>query len=108
MSYKINQTSEFEKEAKYLSRKYASFKNDLAVLAASLANDPKQGTSLGNNRYKIRLAITSKGKGKSGGARIITYVAVIKETLYFIGVYDKSEQTTMTDKEINARLKGLH
>lgn len=107
MSYKISQTSEFEKEAKYLAKKYASFKNDLAVLAASLADNPRQGTSLGNNRYKIRLAITSKGKGKSSGARIITYVAIIEETIFLVGVYDKSEQETMTDKEINERLKRL-
>lgn len=77
MSFKISQTSEFEKEAKYLAKKYASFKSNLADLAASLSENPRQGVSLGNNRYKIRFAITSKGKGKSGGGRLITYVAVL-------------------------------
>ena len=63
------------------------------------------GTPLGNNCYKIRLSITSKGKGKSGGARVITYVAVIKETIVLISIYDKSEQSAITDVEIKARLR---
>lgn len=107
MSFRIGQTSEFEKEAKYFAKKYASFKSDLAGLAASLSENPRQGISLGNNRYKIRFAITSKGRGKSGGARLITYVAIIANTVFLVGVYDKSEHATMTDKEINERLKGL-
>ncbi|CAN5873801.1 hypothetical protein BH11BAC7_BH11BAC7_16560 [soil metagenome] len=33
-----------------------------------LGEYPQVGTSIGNNCYKIRLAISSKGKGKSGDA----------------------------------------
>lgn len=105
MSYEIVQTAEFEREAKYLSKKYASFKNELARLAESLADNPKQGSPLGSNCYKIRLGISSKGKGKSGGARIITYVVVKQQSILLLGVYDKSEQQTMPNKEIAERLK---
>ena len=108
MSYKIIQTTEFEKEAKHLSKKYTSFKNDLTQLAASLAENPIQGTSLGNNCYKIRLAITSKGKGKSGGSRIITCVFAVDEEVLLVSVYDKSEQSTISDKEIKSRIKSYH
>ena len=74
MSYKILQTAEFEKEVKNLSKKYPFLKEDFAKLVSSLAENPTQGTSLGNDCYKIRFAIKSKGKGKSAGARIITCV----------------------------------
>lgn len=105
MSYEIIQALEFEKKAKYLAKKYPSFKNDLADLAESLAKDPKQGVSLGHNCYKIRLAITSKGKGKSGGARVITYVVIKQQSILLLGVCDKSEMETMSDQEIINRLK---
>jgi mRNA-degrading endonuclease RelE of RelBE toxin-antitoxin system len=76
MSYKISTIPLFDKQAKRLSKKYPSFKRDLATLIDKLSEEPKQGTALGNNFYKIRLAIASKGKGKSGGTRVITYVKV--------------------------------
>ncbi len=105
MSYKVVSTPDFERELKRLSRKHTSFKKDFSALLDLLEFNPQQGTSLGNNCYKIRLAIESKGGGKSGGARVITYVTVVKETVYLIGIFDKSEHQTMTDKEIKERLK---
>lgn len=84
MSYKIQTTPPFEKQAKKLARKYPSLKTDLLLLIESLETNPEQGTSLGNNFYKIRLAIKSKAKGKSGGARIITFVKVVKETVFLL------------------------
>ena len=58
------------------------------------------GTSLGKNCYKIRMAITSKAKGKSGGARVITYLRVVKNTVYLMDIYDKSEQASISEQEI--------
>jgi mRNA-degrading endonuclease RelE of RelBE toxin-antitoxin system len=104
MSYKIVPTIEFEKELKKLAKKYLSLKTDLQILAQSLSINPVQGVSLGNICYKIRLAITSKGKGKSGGARIITFVKVINETVLLI-TYDNSLKENITTKELNGRLK---
>jgi mRNA-degrading endonuclease RelE of RelBE toxin-antitoxin system len=71
MSFNIIPTPPFEKELKQLAKKYPSVKNDLAVLAAALQRDPKMGVPLGNDCYKIRMAISSKGKGKSGGIRVL-------------------------------------
>ena len=107
MSYKIIATSEFEKELKRLARKYSSLPNDYNSFLVSLEENPQQGTSLGNSCYKIRLSISSKGRGKSGGARIITYVFVKKETVYLLSIYDKSQKESMSNKEINERLKYL-
>ena len=67
----------------------------------------KQGEPIRHNCYKIRVAIQSKGKGKSGGARIITHLHVTKTTIYLLTIYDKSQHTNISDKEILALLKGI-
>lgn len=105
MSYNIIATPEFLKEAKKLGKKYRSLKEDLAVLIEELQQNPTLGTSLGDNCYKVRLAIKAKGKGKSGGARVITHLFIENETIYLLSLYDKSEQDSISDKEIKALLK---
>jgi len=105
MSYNIIATSEFLKEAKKLGKKYRSLKEDLAVLIEELQQNPTLGTALADNCYKIRLAIKSKGKGKSGGARVITHLFIENETIYLLSLYDKSEQNSISDKEIKDLLK---
>jgi hypothetical protein len=69
--------------------------------------EPKQGVNLGNNCYKIRLAIASKNKGKSGGARIITHVLIRDKTVFLLDIFDKSEQDNISDKELMALIKGF-
>ncbi|WP_291069249.1 MULTISPECIES: type II toxin-antitoxin system RelE family toxin [Empedobacter] len=105
MSYNIIATPEFLKEAKKLGKKYRSLKEDLAVLIEELQQNPTLGTALADNCYKIRLAIKSKGKGKSGGARVITHLFIENETIYLLSLYDKSEQNSISDKEIKDLLK---
>jgi hypothetical protein len=72
-----------------------------------LEENPTQGISLGRNCYKIRLAITSKGKGKSGGARVITNIVVTEDTLYLLSIYDKSDKDNLSDKELEELLKDI-
>ncbi len=72
MSYSVKSIEVFERQAKKLSKKYPSLKSELLDLVQKLKKNPDQGTAIGNCCYKIRLAIKSKGKGKSGGARVIT------------------------------------
>lgn len=107
MSFNILPTPEFSRELKKLSKKYASIKSDVSQLLISLEEDPALGQSLGNNCYKIRMAISSKNKGKSGGARVITYLKIVDEVIYLLSIYDKSETDTITDKELLDRTKGL-
>jgi len=71
MLYSVKTIEVFERQAKRLIKKYASLRNELLELVFQLKENPVQGNSIGNNCYKIRLAIASKGKGKSGGARVI-------------------------------------
>ncbi|MBS1756290.1 MAG: type II toxin-antitoxin system RelE/ParE family toxin [Bacteroidetes bacterium] len=105
MSYNILTIPPFDKQLKRLAKKYPSLKNEFAELLESLEQDPEQGNNLGNNCYKIRLAIASKGKGKSGGARVITNFVIAEETVFLISIYDKSEKENLTDKELNELLK---
>lgn len=100
MSFEISYTPQFAKALKRLRKRYKSIIDDVNSLVLSLKEDPFQGVNLGNNLRKIRLAITSKGKGKSGGARMITYNLVISEnsgTVYLMTIYDKSEKESISD-----------
>ncbi len=107
MNYKVEATPNFKKEAKQLSKKFHSLKNELELLEKLLENNPQTGFSLGNNCYKIRLAIESKGKGKSGGGRVITYVYVEKTTVYLLSIFDKSEQENISDNDLKEFLKSI-
>jgi mRNA-degrading endonuclease RelE of RelBE toxin-antitoxin system len=107
MIYNVLTIPPFDKQLKRLAKKYPSLKNEFAQLLESLEQDPEQGTNLGNNCYKIRIAIASKGKGKSGGARVITNFVIAEETVFLISIYDKSEKEILTDKELNELLKYL-
>lgn len=105
MSFRVKLSENFIKEAKRLSKKYPSLKGELALLGAQLASSPVLGTSLGNDVYKIRIAVRSKGRGKSGGARVITFVKISEEIVLLLSIYDKGQKSTITESEIKALLK---
>ena len=107
MSYKVETITHFEKEAKRLKKKFYSLNNEISQLIDELEENPFLGTALPNGFYKIRLAIRSKGKGKRGGARVVTYVRVVAETVYLLSIYDKSEQSDIADKELEGLLNEV-
>lgn len=107
MSYKTKTIPNFEKELKRLAKKYSSLKLEYKQLLELLKDKPQSGTALRNNCYKIRLAISSKGKGKSGGARVITYVHISQTTVYLLTIFDKPEQENISDKELEELLKWI-
>ena len=106
MSYNVELTQSFKKEIKQLLKKFPSLAVEISELIDTLENDPFQGVGIGNNCYKIRLAISSKGKGKSGGGRVITHIHIVRNTIYLLSIYDKSEQDSIDKNELN-RLIGL-
>jgi len=77
---------------------------ELEVLGQELSEEPTLGIPLGNDVYKIRLAISSKGKGKSGGSRVITYVQIDDETVLLLSIYNKGEKDSISDQEIQKLL----
>ncbi|MDR0810844.1 MAG: type II toxin-antitoxin system RelE/ParE family toxin [Paludibacter sp.] len=107
MNYEILTIPPFDRQLKRLAKKYSSLKEEYALLLQDLSENPVQGTPLGNNCYKIRLSIASKGKGKSGGARIITNVFVSKEKVFLLSIYDKNEQENISDRELRLLLSEI-
>ena len=107
MSYSVIALPSFRKKLKQLAKKYPSLKTYLAILFESLEANPIQGISLGKNCYKIRLAISSKHKSKSGGARLITNFVIADETVYLLSIYDKSDTDNLSNKELSELLKEV-
>ena len=108
MSFSVIPSDKFKREVKRLVKKFSSLKKELADLSFLLENEPETGTPLGNNTYKIRLSIKSKGKGKSGGARVITYVVTENSEIYLLTIYDKSEFDNVDDKTIKNIIESLN
>ena len=106
MNFKVKASENFKKEAKRLSKKYPSLKIELEALGQELSKEPTLGIPLGNDVFKIRLAISSKGKGKSGGARVITYVQINDETVLLLSIYNKGEKDSISNYEIKKLLDG--
>lgn len=107
MNYNVKSITVFERQAKRLIKKYPSLKKELLELVQELKENPVKGTTIGKGCYKIRLSIASKGKGKSGGARIITNFVVTDATVYLLSIYDKAEKENLSDQELEELLKSV-
>lgn len=86
-----------------MTRKFRTLADETEELINQLELTPRQGQSLGAGLYKIRLASASKGGGKSGGFRVITYYVeqtVEGETVYLVTIYDKSEDDSIGKDEL--------
>ena len=107
MSYSVKSILVFEKQAKKLVKKYPSLRKELLDLVQELKEKPEQGIPIGKHCFKVRIAIASKGKGKSGGARVITNFIVTDNTVYLLSIYDKAEKGNITDAELDALLQFI-
>ena len=118
MKVTVKITRSFTSAAKPLLKKYKSLSKDLLDLEKELKTTPRLGTPLGKDVYKIRLKISSKGKGKSGGARVIslveTIVIGITEKLSqedvmvnLLTIYDKSDVENISDRELKELIKNI-
>jgi mRNA-degrading endonuclease RelE of RelBE toxin-antitoxin system len=105
MNYSIVVADTFKKDVKRLFKKYNSLKADIVEFIERLEDNPVQGTPLGKDCYKVRMAIKSKNKGKSGGSRVITCVKIIDETVFLLSIYDKSDKENILDDELDWLLK---
>lgn len=100
---------EFEKNLKRLNKKYQSLKDEFLTFIDKTEREGPQGVSIGNNTFKARLAVKSKGKGKSGGLRVISYHDIIlsiqSDKVYLVAIYDKSEISSIEQKKIDQILR---
>lgn len=118
MNVSINITKGFKRQAKPLLKKYVSLKAELLELQVNLSENPTMGVQTGEDIYKIRLKVKSKGKGKSGGLRVITFVETIIITdvinedesafsVNLIAIYDKSDTESLSISEIESLIKEI-
>lgn len=108
MSYSVVLTPRFKRQAKKLLKKYVSLATELQTFEQDLIDNPVQGQSLGQNVYKIRVSVKSKGKGKSGGLRVITYLITDEEEIYLLTIYDKSEMESIDNKTLKEMIKEIN
>ena len=111
MNVEIRYHAQFLKDAKRLAKRYPSFKKDYVSFLDQLTKNPLLGVSLGKGVRKLRLAITSKGKGKSGGARVLTFVVDLKSDdsyeVTLLTMYDKEEIYNVSETYIKYLLDSM-
>lgn len=103
-------SDEFRRQAKRLLKKYKTLTDEFAELQRQLMANPFIGTDLGGGKRKIRLKVSSKNKGKSGGFRVITFNVMQTDEgvqVYLITLYDKSEYSSVSDRYVDQIIKGL-
>lgn len=99
MNYKTEIHEIFSKEFKVLLKKYPSLKSDFQHILNNIEKELALADDLGNGFKKIRINIKSKGKGSSGGGRIITYetiIAVEHKKVIFASIYNKGEYDSIS------------
>ena len=110
MPNEVKITSIFEARYKRFIKKFLSLESEIDILIEELQNNPTLGIPLGAGLYKIRLASKSKGGGKSGGFRIITYLIVEngnKTDIHLITMFDKSEEANIKKEALLKMVKSL-
>lgn len=110
MNFEIQTTSYFDSEAKKLAKRHRSFIDDLQNFRESILNNPYQGTELTPGVRKIRLTIDSKGRGKSGGARVITFTYIVDEkngVVILLLLYDKADASSIKINVVRKIIKDL-
>ena len=110
MSFEIQTTSYFDTETKRLAKRHRSFIDDLEDFQKNLLKNPYQGTELSPGIRKIRLTIDSKGRGKSGGARVITFTYLVDEkdgVVILLLLYDKTDASSIKINIVRKIIKDL-
>ena len=104
MNFDVQTTPDFQKSLERLVKKNPSLKSEYAQLIDTLEKEPETGIPLENNCFKIRMAIESKGKGKSGGASVITFVQILQSKVTLLDIFDKSEMENIFEAHLYSLL----
>ena len=104
---KIRISDDFKSAYKRLKKKHKSLDADFEALLMSLQDNPRQGVEIHDDIWKIRMNISSKGRGKSGGARVIIRVRIVQDELQLIYIYDKADFENVSDAYLRDILKRM-
>jgi len=104
---KIRISDEFKTAYKRLKKKHKSLEADFEALLMSLQENPYQGVEIHEEIWKIRMNITSKGRGKSGGARVIIRVRIVMDELQLLYIYDNADFENVSDAYLRDILKRM-
>ena len=110
MKVTFDYLDEFARGAKALRKKYPSFESDYEKFLEELEKNPISGESLGLHTYKYRMAIASKGRGHSGGARVITLTYTVSERageIILLLIYDKADVSSVKVNVVKKIVKEL-
>lgn len=113
---KIIPTKRFKSDVSFYIRKkkYLKIEDDIKnvtkeLLVGNLIGDKLQDIELKQNAvaYKVRIANSSAGVGKSNGFRLIYYI-VIDEKIYLLSIYSKKDdERILTDSQISMLIKNV-
>lgn len=103
----IRISDEFKTAYKRLKKRHKSLEADFERLLLSLQENPYQGVEILDDIRKIRMNITSKGRGKSGGARVIIRVRIVMDELQLLYIYDKADFENVSDSYLRDILKRM-
>ena len=104
---RVRMSEDFRAAYKRLKKRHRSLQQDFERLLASLLQNPMQGVELDGGVRKVRLAITSKGRGKSGGARVIVRVRLVADELQLLYIYDKADYENVSDTFLRDVMKRM-
>ncbi len=110
MNFEIITSDYFDAEIKKLAKRYRGLADDLREFQENLKKKPLQGTEIAPNVRKIRMTIAAKGRGKSGGARVITFNALVSEkegTIALLLIYDKADASNIKMNIVKEIIKDL-
>ena len=104
---RVRMSEDFRASYKQLKKRHKSLEADFERLLASLLENPMQGVELPGGARKVRMAITSKGRGKSGGARVIIRVRIVHDELQLLYIYDKADMENVSDAYLREVMKRM-
>ena len=104
---RVRMSEDFRASYKLLKKRHKSLESDFERLLASLLEKPMQGVELPGGVRKVRMAITSKGRGKSGGARVIIRVRIVDDELQLLYIYDKADMENVSETFLRDVMKRM-
>ena len=76
------------------------------AIVAWIAENPSAGNVMAGTGGARKVRFAGKGKGKSGGYRLITFFTGVDIPVFLLNIFAKNEKTNLTPKE-RAELKTV-